>query len=139
MPGTINTPFFDKGRTKLGVKAVGIPPIYEPGTVADVILYAAQSPRRDLVSGGAAQALILNQRLSPRLLDAVLSTRAGFDPQKTEEPRSEDEPDNLYAPIEGHDTAKDGFRALSRSLYNWLQTHPRVRRGAAGGTALDRK
>jgi NAD(P)-dependent dehydrogenase (short-subunit alcohol dehydrogenase family) len=136
MPGTINTPFFDKGRSKLGVKAVGIPPIYEPGTVADLILYAAENPARDLVSGGAAQALIVNQRFSPRLLDAVLATRAGFDPQKTDEPRSEDDPDNLYAPIRGHDTAKDGFRALSRSLYNWLEMHPTVRRGAAVGTAL---
>jgi NAD(P)-dependent dehydrogenase (short-subunit alcohol dehydrogenase family) len=136
MPATINTPFFDKGRTKLGVKAVGIPPIYEPETVANIILYAAENPTRDLVSGGAAQALILNQRLSPRVLDAVLTTRAGFDPQKTHEPRSENDPDNLYAPIRGHDTAKNGFRALSRSLYNWLQMHPVVRRGAVVGTAL---
>ena len=136
MPGTINTPFFDKGRSKIGVKAVGIPPIYEPETVANIILYAAENPARDLVSGGAAQALILNQRLSPCLLDAVLSTRAGFAPQKTEEPRSEDDPDNLYAPVRGHDTAKNGFRALSRSLYNWLQMHPVVRRGAVVGMAL---
>jgi NAD(P)-dependent dehydrogenase (short-subunit alcohol dehydrogenase family) len=137
MPGTINTPFFDKGRSKLGVKPVGIPPIYEPETVADIIVYAAENPARDLVSGGAAQALIINQRLSPRMLDAVLATRAGFAPQKTNEPRSEDDPDNLYAPIRGHDTARDGFRALSRSLYNWLQMHPVVRRGAAVGTALE--
>jgi NAD(P)-dependent dehydrogenase (short-subunit alcohol dehydrogenase family) len=136
MPGTINTPFFDKGRSKIGVKAVGIPPIYEPETVANIIMYAAENPERDLVSGGAAQALILNQRLSPRILDAILATRAGFAPQKTDEPRSEDDPDNLYAPIRGHDTAKNGFRALSRSLYNWLQMHPVVRRGAAVGTAL---
>ena len=136
MPGTINTPFFDKGRSKVGVKPVGIPPIYEPETVANIILYAAENPARELVSGGAAQALLLNQRLSPRLLDAVLATRAGFSPQKTEEPRSEDDPDNLYAPIGGHDTAKNGFRALSRSVYNWLQMHPAVRRGAALGTAL---
>src|SRR5215213_8271360 len=79
MPGTINTPFFDKGRTKLGVKPVGVPPIYEPQTVANIILYAAENPARDLVSGGAAQALILNQRLSPRMLDAILTTR-GFQP-----------------------------------------------------------
>jgi NAD(P)-dependent dehydrogenase (short-subunit alcohol dehydrogenase family) len=136
MPGTINTPFFDKGRTKLGVKPVGIPPIYEPETVANIILHAAENPARDLVSGGAAQALILNQRLSPRMLDAILATRAGFSPQKTNEPRSEDDPDNLYAPIQGHDTAKNGFRALSRSLYNWLEMHPVVRRGAAMGVAL---
>jgi len=136
MPGTINTPFFDKGRTKLGVKPVGVPPIYEPQTVANIILYAAENPARDLVSGGAAQALIINQRLSPRLLDTILTTRAGFSPQKTQEPRSEDEPDNLYAPIMGHDTSKNGFRALSRSLYNWLEMHPVVRRGAAVGVAL---
>jgi hypothetical protein len=136
MPGTINTPFFDKGRSKLGDKPVGIPPIYEPETVANIILYAAENPARDLVSGGAAQALILNQRLSPRMLDAVLATRAGFAPQKTHEPRSEGDPDNLYAPLHGHDTAKNGFRARSRSLYNWLQIHSAVRRGAALGTAL---
>jgi NAD(P)-dependent dehydrogenase (short-subunit alcohol dehydrogenase family) len=136
MPGTINTPFFDKGRTKLGVKPVGIPPIYEPQTVANLILYAAENPARDLVSGGAAQAMIINQRLSPRMVDAILTTRAGFSPQMTKEPRSEDDPDNLYAPIRGHDTAKNGFRAFSRSLYNWLEMHPTVRRGAAAGTAL---
>jgi NAD(P)-dependent dehydrogenase (short-subunit alcohol dehydrogenase family) len=136
MPATINTPFFDKGRTKLGVKPVGIPPIYEPETVANVILYAAENPARDLVSGGAAQALIINQRLSPRMLDTVLATRARFSPQLTDEPRSKDDPDNLYAPIEGHDTARNDFRALSRSLYNWLEMHPTVRRGVAVGTAL---
>jgi NAD(P)-dependent dehydrogenase (short-subunit alcohol dehydrogenase family) len=54
LPGTINTPFFDKARTKLGVKPVGLPPIYEPGVVTDVILYAAEHPARDLVAGGAA-------------------------------------------------------------------------------------
>ena len=136
MPGTINTPFFDKGRTKLGVKPVGVPPIYEPETVSNLILYAAENPARDLVSGGAAQMMILNQRFSPRMLDAVLATRAGFSPQMTDEPRSEDDPDNLYAPIRGHDKAKNGFRALSRSLYNWLQMNPTVKRGAAVATAL---
>jgi len=136
MPGTINTPFFDKGRTKFGVKPVGIPPIYEPETVANIILYAAENPARDLVSGGAAQLMIINQRLSPRMVDAILTTRAGFSPQMTDELRSENDPDNLYVPIRGHDTAKDGFRALSRSIYNWLEMHPTVRRGAAAGTAL---
>jgi hypothetical protein len=138
MPGTINTPFFDKGRSKIGVKPVGMPPIYEPETVADVILHAAAAspPERDLVAGGAAAALILNQRLSPRLLDAVLSTRAGFAPQMTDEPRSPDEPGNLFGPIRGHDTARDGFRALKRSSYNRLQSHPILRKGVLAATVL---
>ncbi len=73
--GTVNTPLFDKARTKLGVKPVGLPQIYEPNVVTDVILYAAEHPARDLVAGGAARAMILNQRLSPRLVDAILATR----------------------------------------------------------------
>ncbi len=136
MPGTINTPFFDKGRSKIGVKTVGIPPIYEPETVADVILYAAENPERDLVAGGAAAALILNQRLSPRLLDAILSTRAGFKPQMTDEPMSEIDPDNLFEPIRDHDTVRNGFRAFERSSYNWLQSHPILRKVALAGTVL---
>jgi short-subunit dehydrogenase len=51
LPATINTPFFDKGRTKLGVKPVAPPPIYQPGIVADAILHAAEHPARDLVVG----------------------------------------------------------------------------------------
>src|SRR4028119_848237 len=92
LPGTINTPFFDKGRSKVGVKAVGIPPIYEPGTVANIILYAAENPARDLVSGGTAQVLILNQRLSPRMLGAILTPRAGAPPHEPRAPRSEGAP-----------------------------------------------
>ena len=42
MPASINTPFFDKSRTKLGVKPKAVPPFYEPGVVADTILYAAE-------------------------------------------------------------------------------------------------
>ena len=136
MPGTINTPFFDKGRSKIGVKPVGMPPIYEPETVADVILYAAEHPERDLVAGGAAAAMILNQRLSPRLLDAIFSTRAGFSPQMTEESKSENDPDNLFGPITGYDTARNGFRAFGRSSYNWLQSHPVLRKGVFAGTVL---
>lgn len=41
--------------------------------------------------------------------------RAGFSSQMDDEPSSEIDPDNLYAPIRGH--VKNGFRELSRSLY----------------------
>src|SRR5688500_857376 len=44
MPATINTPFFDKARTKLGVKPVAPPPIYQPGIVSEAILHAAENP-----------------------------------------------------------------------------------------------
>jgi NAD(P)-dependent dehydrogenase (short-subunit alcohol dehydrogenase family) len=58
MPVTINTPHFDKARTKLGVKLVA-PPIYQPGIVSEAILHTAENPARDLLVGGAAKAVIL--------------------------------------------------------------------------------
>jgi short-subunit dehydrogenase len=67
LPATINTPLFDKARTKLGVKPVAPPPIYQPRIVADAILHAAEHPVRDLVVGGAAKALLTSQAISPRL------------------------------------------------------------------------
>jgi NAD(P)-dependent dehydrogenase (short-subunit alcohol dehydrogenase family) len=82
-PATTNTPFFDKARTKLGVKPVAPPPIYAPGIVADAILHAAEHPARDLVVGGAAKALILGQRLSPRLVDALMQRGASRSTTRT--------------------------------------------------------
>ena len=64
-PATINTPFFDNARNKLDVKPKGPPPIYEPGIVADCVLYAAEHPVRDLYAGGAGKTMALG-RSSPR-------------------------------------------------------------------------
>jgi NAD(P)-dependent dehydrogenase (short-subunit alcohol dehydrogenase family) len=137
MPATINTPFFDKARTKLGVKPVAPPPIYQPGIVSEAILHAAENPTRDLVVGVAAKAVILSQALSPRLLDTLLKAR-GFEVHYTREPKPEDAPDNLFEPIEGHNTVEGSFsdRAHPRSFYNWLQMHPTVKRGAVAGMAI---
>jgi hypothetical protein len=52
-----------------------------------------------------------------------------------DEARFEIVPHNLYARIRGHGS-KNGFRALSQNLYNWMQMHPTVSRGAAMGTAV---
>ena len=137
MPATINTPLFDKARTKLGVKPVAPPPIYEPNIVADAILHAAEYPARDLVVGGAAKAIILSQAVSPRLLDALLQAR-GVDVHYTREPKPEDAPDNLFEPVEGHNAVEGsfGYRAHPRSLYNWFELRPSVKRAAVVGAAL---
>ncbi len=137
MPAGINTPLFNKARTKLGVKPMPAPPIYQPNTVADLILYAAEHPTRDLIAGGAGRAFLLNQRLSPRLMDAIV-TRFGFRVQETDEPKSVDAPTNLFAPIQGYDRVEGDFsdQALRRSLYNWLEMRPLLTRTAMLVTAL---
>jgi NAD(P)-dependent dehydrogenase (short-subunit alcohol dehydrogenase family) len=140
MPATINTPLFSKARTKIGVKPMGAPPFYPPGSVAEAILYAAEHPRRDLVVGGVGKSLVTTQRLSPWLMDEML-LRAGFRLQRTNEPKSADAPDNLFAPIQGYDRSEGDFGKLSfrRSFYTWLQRHPAVKTtamlGAAAGAA----
>lgn len=124
LPGSINTPLFDKARTRLGVKPMPIPPIYQPATVARVILHAAEHPARDLVAGGAGKALLATQRLSPRALDALL-VRAGFRTQRTDEAKSDEAGDNLFAPLTGWGRVEGSFGrgALERSAYNWVETH----------------
>ena len=47
-PASIDTPFFEKARTYLGVEPQPVPPVYAPEVVADVILHAAQHPLREL-------------------------------------------------------------------------------------------
>lgn len=137
MPAAINTPFFDKARTKLGYKPKGFPPTYAPGVVADAILYAAENAPRDIVAGGAGKGMILGQRLSPRFMDALM-LRGGFESQMTDEPKPEDAPDGLFGPVEGQDKAEGGLdgQTLSSSLATWLDIHPVAKRGLIAGAAL---
>ena len=137
LPAAINTPFFEKARTRLGVKPKGFPPLYAPGVVADTILYAAEKAPRDIVAGGAGKGLILGQRLSPRLMDAVM-LRGGFESQMTDEPKSADDPDGLSGPLADQNRTDGDFegQTLRRSFVTWLDTHPAIKRGALAGAVL---
>ena len=128
MPAAINTPFFTKARTKLGVKPKGFPPIYQPGVVADAILHSAERAPREMVAGGAGKGMLLGQRLSPRLMDAVM-VRGGFGSQMTDEPKSDADADGLYAHMEGQDRAEGEFgeQAVLRSYLTWLDTRPALK------------
>jgi NAD(P)-dependent dehydrogenase (short-subunit alcohol dehydrogenase family) len=114
MPASINTPLFNKARTKLGVKPVGVPPIYQPSLVADAILDVAEHPKRDVVVGDAGKMILLAQRISPSLVDAYMVLTA-FEGQRTNEPKSADAPDNLFEPIPGYNTSEGDFSDQARS------------------------
>jgi NAD(P)-dependent dehydrogenase (short-subunit alcohol dehydrogenase family) len=130
MPASINTPLFNKSRTKLGVKPQGLPPIYSPRAVADAILYVAEHPKRDIIVGEAGQIMYFTQRLSPALMDAFMLLM-GFNGQKTSQPKPEDAPDNLFAPITGFDKVEGDFSQKTQpSVSTWLETHPSAKWGA---------
>jgi NAD(P)-dependent dehydrogenase (short-subunit alcohol dehydrogenase family) len=137
MPAAINTPFFTKARTKLGVKPKGFPPVYQPGVVAEAILHSAEKAPREMVAGGAGKGMLLGQRLSPRLMDAVM-VRGGFGSQMTEEPKSTSDPDGLFASMKGQDRVEGDFseEATPRSPLTWLDSHPAAKWSVGAAATL---
>jgi short-subunit dehydrogenase len=96
-PASIDTPFFDKARTYLGVEPQPVPPVYAPEVVAEVILRAAQYPLREIIAGGAGAKLSV-ARFAPRLADLYME-RWTFDSQRTDKPVN-GRADNLYEPVQ---------------------------------------
>ncbi len=70
-------------------------------------------------------------------MDAVM-LRGGFGSQMTDEPKSADDPDALFEPVQGQDRTDGDFdgQTLRRSLVTWLDTHPTVKRASLAGAAL---
>lgn len=126
-PSSINTPLFNKAKTQMGVMPMPIPPIYEPELAAEGILRAAEGNERDVFIGGAGRALSLAERISPRLLD-IQQTHEGFSKQKTQWPKNEDAPNNLYSHLEYDGGMRGDFtsRSHSRSFYQALSAHSLV-------------
>jgi NAD(P)-dependent dehydrogenase (short-subunit alcohol dehydrogenase family) len=136
MPGVINTPFYNKGKTKLGVKPTGIPPYYDASLVTDAILYAAENPIRDYIVSDVGRALDVVQRISPGLVDLLLLA-ISFEGQKTNDVKSEDAPNNLYEPIQGYDKVEGDFSKLEvPSLIDMIDKGPALAIGALTTAAI---
>jgi len=110
-PAVINTPFWNNGLTKLGVKPAGIPPYYDPRIVADAVLYAAEHPTRDILVGDIAKLLDLAQKISPSLVDSILLL-IGFNLQHSSEPKSQEAPNNFYDPVPEDDRVDGDYSKL---------------------------
>ena len=133
LPGGINTPQFDRGRTTLGLQPQPVPPIYQPEVVAEAIAYCAERPQRELPVTWGAQKLLWGQKLSPRAGDLVLR-RNGWKGQTTGEPKPPDAPDNLRETIPGDPGAHGRFDDRARRSSAW--TAARLRLGKIGGIAV---
>ncbi|MEU8655586.1 SDR family oxidoreductase [Actinoplanes philippinensis] len=122
LPASVDTPFFEHARSRLGgALPKPPPPVYAPEVVADTIVFAAEHPRREIPVGGAAAAFMLGQRLLPALTDAVFSLRrAGVASQRADRP--DNGADNLDAPLDGPGRVhgRHPGRVLRRSLFTRL-------------------
>ncbi|HTE21185.1 MAG TPA: SDR family oxidoreductase [Armatimonadota bacterium] len=135
MPAGTDTPIFDQARTKIGVKPQPLPPFYHPDVVAEAILHAAQHPTREIILSGVCKAGIVLQGVAPRLMDAYLQVTS-FRQQRTDVPKDESAPDNLFAPREEAGSVKGTLTPNPRTVsrWAWLDMHPTVK--ASAGVAL---
>jgi hypothetical protein len=99
LPAGIDTPFFEHSRSKVGAMPKPPPPVYAPEVVADTIVHAAEHPRREVAVGGVAVGFVAGQRLSPALMDAVMSIpRLGVEEMTADRP--DNGTDNLDTPLD---------------------------------------
>jgi short-subunit dehydrogenase len=127
----VNTPQFEVVRNRLAGHARPVPPVYQPETIAEGVLYAAEKAPRELWIGWSALKAIVGQRVAPGLLDRYLA-RMAWDAQTTDlapKPRQ----DNVDAPLPGDRGARGIFDRVARrtSVELWLRMH----RGALGAAA----
>jgi NAD(P)-dependent dehydrogenase (short-subunit alcohol dehydrogenase family) len=136
MPSVINTPFYNKARTKLGVMPTGIPPYYQPSLVAEAILHAAENPTRDLIVGDVGRVVDLFQKIAPDLTDTLVGAIA-VPGQRTERIKAANDPNNLFEPIEGYDTTTGDFTDKTiPSFLDWFDFHPAVKWSTAAGLGV---
>ena len=136
LPSVINTPFYNKARTKLGVMPTGIPPYYQPNIVAEAILHAAENPTRDMIVGDVGRVIDLLQKIVPDLTDTLVGAIA-VPGQRTERIKSANDPNNLFEPIEGYDTTTGDFTDKTiPSFLDWFDFHPAVKWSTAAGLGV---
>ena len=124
-PSAINTPLYSNAKTQLGVTPRPLPPVYDPHLVVNAILRAATRNRRDSYVGGSGKLLSIGERISPRVVDAILQVY-GFRAHLTRQRESARSPHNLYAPLEYDGNVRGEFSRESHdhSWYQSVASHP---------------
>jgi NAD(P)-dependent dehydrogenase (short-subunit alcohol dehydrogenase family) len=137
----VNTPQFDWVLSRLPKQAQPVPPIYQPEVAGQALVHAADHPeRREYWVGGSTVGTLLANAVVPGLLDRYLA-RTGFKSQQTDQPRSPDQPANLWGPADGqdgHDFGAHGrfdSRSTDRSAQVWASQHHGLL-GAVGAAAV---
>lgn len=123
LPASINTPFYDSARSRMGVRPKAMPPLYEAGAVSEAIVFAAMHPRRDVYVGSASKALAVLESLAPDLADRLMARTLFKMQQKRDEPDKDASghraPDNMDNPVPGLGKVAGSYgdRSKSVSLY----------------------
>lgn len=146
LPGSINTPFFEHARSRMGVLPMPLPPVYEPAVVAQAIVGAAERPIRDVFVGFGGRAIAIGQRISPAMLDRAMLRRGRiFRLQQADAP--DNGIDNLFTASEGPGRSSGMFGDMAHRTSAYTRViglHPNrgralVLAGVAGVAAAIRR
>lgn len=138
LPASVNTPFFEHARSRMGVKPRPVAPVYEPEIVAQAIVSAAEHPKRDVFVGGAGKMMTTLEHSAPGVFDAYM-VQGGrmFRQQQRDEIAAGT--DSLFEPSQGSGAVHGEFggESLRRSAWTSLfEMHPDRKRIAAGALAF---
>lgn len=91
----VNTPQFDWARNKFDRKVAPVPPIFQPETVADAVVRAAEEAPREYWLGFSTVKAIIAQMLVPSLADRLLA-KSGKASETSNQPSDPGRSDNLF-------------------------------------------
>jgi NAD(P)-dependent dehydrogenase (short-subunit alcohol dehydrogenase family) len=124
-PGSINTPYPEHARNYMGAPPRLPPMLYDPGLVAQAILFACETPRRHLYVGGSGYLISLAGRLAPRITDLAMEAFGVGAQQKPGDPGDREKRDNLYsARSDGEAHGDQDVFVRRTSLLLQAQTQP---------------
>ncbi|MFO7562004.1 MAG: SDR family oxidoreductase [Enhygromyxa sp.] len=133
---SVNTPLYTWARNHLPRQIIPFRPIYQPEPVAETIYWAALTGPRDVTFGLSARVVKIANYKAPRLVDFILS-RIGIEAQLTNEPKPDDQPDNLLEPVEGDFGTHGKYDEFARSPALLAQLVARLEaRGLRGAFSL---
>lgn len=123
-PTGMDTPFPEHARNYMGRPARIPPPVYDPRLSARAILFACETPRRELTVGGSGLIISKLGNLFPRMFDLGLEV-AGERSQQTDQLPPAERVDNLYAPrADGAVESAQDLHVRRTSLWLEAQMHP---------------
>lgn len=128
-PAGIDTPIAQHAANHVDGEALIPPPVYDPTLVAEAILDAAQTVRRDITVGGMGRMQVLLGTHFPAILDRLSGVLA---PAMSDPTRKKTEKTSMFEPTQAGQERSGIQPGRQTSLYTAAERHP----GALGVAAL---